>query len=133
MRTVIADTGPLYAAIDPDDQYHQQAQADLNQLQQENLGVIVTYPTLLETYTLVLYRLGNETARVFLQQIFAGVELINPTVDDYLAATELVKNFPDQRITLFDGLTAIISNRLSLPVWSYDYHFDVMLVSVWRY
>ena len=113
MRTVIADTGPLYAAIDPDDQYHQQAQADLNQLQQENLGVIVTYPTLLETYTLVLYRLGNETARVFLQQIFAGVELINPTVDDYLAATELVKNFPDQRITLFDGLTAIISNRLS--------------------
>ncbi len=133
MRTVIADTGPLYAAIDPDDQYHQQAQADLNQLQQENLGVIVTYPTLLEAYTLVLYRLGNETARVFLQQIFAGVELINPTVDDYLAATELVENFPDQRITLFDGLTAIISNRLSLPVWSYDYHFDVMLVSVWRY
>ncbi|GGA14580.1 type II toxin-antitoxin system VapC family toxin [Okeania sp. KiyG1] len=133
MRTVIADTGPLYAAIDPDDQYHQQAQADLNQLQQENLGVIVTYPTLLEAYTLVLYRLGNETARVFLQQIFAGVELINPTVDDYLAATKLVENFPDQRITLFDGLTAIVSNRLSLPVWSYDYHFDVMLVSVWRY
>ncbi|MGK7920974.1 MAG: type II toxin-antitoxin system VapC family toxin [Trichodesmium sp.] len=133
MRAIIADNGPLYAAIDPDDQYHQQAQTDLNQLQQENLRVIVTYSTLLEAYTLVLYRLGNETARAFLQQIFAGVELINPTVDDYLAATELVENFPDQRITLFDGITAIISNRLSLPVWSYDYHFDVMLVSVWRY
>jgi len=34
MRDVIADTRPLYAAVDPDDQYHQQAQADLNQLQQ---------------------------------------------------------------------------------------------------
>ncbi len=132
MRAVIGDTGPLYAGIDPDDQYHQQTQADLNQLQQENLGVIVTYSTLLAGYTLVLYPLGNETARIFLQQIFAGVELINSTVDDYLATTELVENFPDQRITLFDALTAIISNRLGLPIWSYDYHFDVMLVSVWR-
>ncbi|NEQ35816.1 MAG: hypothetical protein F6K40_05765 [Okeania sp. SIO3I5] len=133
MRSVIADTGPLYAAVDPDDQYHQQAQVELNQLQQKNLGVIVAYPTVLEAYTLILYRLGNETARTFLQQIFSGVELVNPTVDDYSAAIQLVGNFPDQQITLFDGITAIISNRLSLPVWTYDYHFDVMLVSVWRY
>ena len=133
MRTVIADTGPLYAAVDPDDQYHQQAQADLNQLQRENLRVVVAYPTVLEAYTLILYRLGNETAKTFLQQIFSGVELVNPTVDDYSKAIELVGNFPDQQITLFDGITAIISNRLSLPVWTYDYHFDVMSVSVWRY
>ncbi|NES68145.1 MAG: hypothetical protein F6K24_24350, partial [Okeania sp. SIO2D1] len=66
-------------------------------------------------------------------QIFTGVELVNPTVDDYSKAIELVGNFPDQQITLFDGITAIISNRLSLPVWTYDYHFDVMSVSVWCY
>ncbi|NEN92447.1 MAG: hypothetical protein F6K48_27530 [Okeania sp. SIO3H1] len=133
MRAVLADTGSLYAAVDPDDQYHQQAQADLNRLQQENLGVIVAYPTVLEAYTLILYRLGNETAKTFLQQIFSGVELVNPTVDDYSKAIELVGNFPDQQITLFDDIIAIISNRLSLPVWTYDYHFDVMSVSVWRY
>lgn len=133
MRAVIADTGPLYAAVDPDDQYHQKAQADLKQLQQENLGVVIAYPTVLEAYSLILYRLGNETAKTFLQQIVSGVKLVNPTVDDYSAATELVGNFPDQKITLFDGITAIISYRLSSPVWTYDYHFDVMLVSVWHY
>ncbi|NER08539.1 MAG: hypothetical protein F6K17_41405, partial [Okeania sp. SIO3C4] len=55
------------------------------------------------------------------------------TVDDYSAAIKLIGNFPDQQVTLFDGITATISNRLSLPVWTYDYHFDVMLISVWRY
>ncbi|NEO58360.1 MAG: hypothetical protein F6K54_38120 [Okeania sp. SIO3B5] len=46
-------------------------------MQQENLGVVVTYTTVLEAYTLILYRLGNETAKTFLQQIFTGVELVN--------------------------------------------------------
>lgn len=29
MRAVIADTGPMYAAVDVDDQYHERAQAEL--------------------------------------------------------------------------------------------------------
>lgn len=40
--------------------------------------------------------------------------------------------FPDQRITLCDAVTAVLSKRLILPVWTYDYHFDVMQVPVWR-
>ena len=133
MKTVIADTGPLYAAIDSDDQYHARARADLNQIETNDLKVVLAYPVFLEAYSLVLYRLGNRNARAFVRQIFEGIELINPTPKDYLAATELVARFSDQQITLFDGITAILANRLNLPVWTYDHHFDLMLVPVWRY
>ena len=133
MRAIIADTGPLYAAIDSDDQYHEQARADLKRIETNNLQVLVAYPIFLEAYSLVLYRLGNRNASAFVKQIFEGVELINPDANDYLEATELVARFFDQQITLFDGITAILANRLEVPVWTYDYHFDLMSVSVWRY
>ncbi len=132
MRAVLADTGPLYATVDPDDQYHARSQADLEQLDRDNLAVFVPYPVYLEAYSLVLYRLGSEKAILFAQEIIEGADLINPSQSDYLAATQLTTRFPDQRITLFDAVTAVMSERLNLPVWTYDYHFDVMQVSVWR-
>jgi predicted nucleic acid-binding protein len=38
----------------------------------------------------------------------------------------------DQPITLFDALLATLSAELSLPVWTYDKHFDVMKAEIWR-
>jgi hypothetical protein len=34
-RVVLADTGPLYAAVDPDDQYHGRAQRELKRLSRD--------------------------------------------------------------------------------------------------
>jgi predicted nucleic acid-binding protein len=50
MRAVLADTGPLYAAVDPDDQYHERAQKQLQVLEDEGLSILLAYPTLLEAY-----------------------------------------------------------------------------------
>lgn len=132
MRAVLADTGPLYAAVDSDDQYHARSQADLQQLDRNNLAVILPYSVYLEAYSLVLYRLGSKKAILFAQEIIEGADLINPSPNDYLAARQLATRFPDQRITLFDTVTAVLAERLNLEVWTYDYHFDVMQVVVWR-
>lgn len=132
MKAVIADTGPLYAAFDPSDQYHAQSQAELQRLEQENLSIIILYPTLLEAYSLVLQRFDTQFALMFLESLVAGAELINPTINDYQAAQEKVLLYPDQTITLFDGLIAIVATHLKLPVWTYDYHFDIMQIQVWR-
>jgi len=59
---VLADTGPLYAAVDPDDEYHARAQRELKRLARDKREVVIAYPTLLEAYTLVLYRLGKPAA-----------------------------------------------------------------------
>ena len=129
---VLADTGPLYAAVDPDDAYHPQAQRELKRLARHRQDVIIAYPTLLEAYTLVLYRLGRRHASNWLENILAGAALVNPTGDDYHDAANKIQAFADQRISLFDATLAVLAARLGVAVWTYDHHFDVMRVPVWR-
>jgi len=38
----------------------------------------------------------------------------------------------DQPITLFDATVAAMATRLNFDVWTYDHHFDVMRIGVWR-
>jgi predicted nucleic acid-binding protein len=59
-RAVLADTGPLYAAVDPDDQHHTRAQQDLSELQRQRLTVMLAYPMLSEAYTLILYHFWGD-------------------------------------------------------------------------
>ena len=56
--TVLADTGPLYVAVDPSDEHHERAQEDIRRLNSEGFGVAVAYPTLCECYPHDLYKLG---------------------------------------------------------------------------
>jgi len=131
-QAVLADTGPLYAAVDPDDQYHERSHKELKRLSRDRRAVVVAYPILLESYTLVLYRLGKQAASTWLTETMEGATFVNPTAEDYRAATGKVLSFPDQRITLFDATVAVLAQRSGLQVWSYDHHFDVMRVPVWR-
>ena len=130
-RAVVADTGPLYAAADPDDMHHARSQREIQQLAREKREVIVVYPTLLETYTLVLFRLGKNAAAVWLRDM-EGARLVNPGPEDYRRSVTKISALPDQPISLFDAIVAIMAARLDLPVWTYDHHFDLMRVRVWR-
>lgn len=130
--SILADTGPLYAAVDRDDQYHQRAHDELRAIAEAGAEVIVAYPTILEAYTLVLYRLGKRVASGWLAELRAGVALINPIVEDYRQASHKASGYRDQSITLFDATVAVIAERMALPVWTYDHHFDTMRTPVWR-
>jgi predicted nucleic acid-binding protein len=130
-RAVVADTGPLYAAVDPDDAHHKRAHQELQRLARAKYDVVVAYPTLLEAYTLVLFRLGQSAASRWLSDM-AGASMVNPNPEDYRQGVASVQAFADQPITLFDATIAALAARLSLPVWTYDHHFDVMRVAVWR-
>ena len=131
-RGVLADAGPLYAAADPADQYHDRARTDLERLGGERRPVVVSYPTLIESQGLVLRRLGTQASTRWLTQVVAEVVLVNPADEDYLDAVALLGSFPDQRLTLTDAVVAVISRNLGLAVWTFDHHFDVMRVPVWR-
>ena len=60
-RTVLADTGPLCAPIDPDDQYQARAQ-QLQVFAEQGLSVLVADPILPETYTNFRDQLGAGSA-----------------------------------------------------------------------
>ena len=132
MKAVIADTGPLCAATDPDDQYHARTKRELRRVDRERRDVIIAYPTLLESYTLILYRLGTRVALAWLSELMAGSALINPTPEDYREAAAKLKNYTDQSITLFDATLAVLAARIGIEIWTYDHHFDVISAPVWR-
>jgi predicted nucleic acid-binding protein len=131
IRAVMADTGPLYAAVDPHDAHHKQAVRELGKLEDEKHQVVLAYPTLLEAYTMVLYRLGKNVASTWLGEI-GETMMINPTPEDYRDAFARVRALGDQDITLFDATVAGLAIRMGLKVWTYDHHFDAMRVPVWR-
>jgi predicted nucleic acid-binding protein len=128
---VLADTGPLYAAADPDDAHHERARQELRRLAREKREVVVAYPTLLEAYTLVLFRLGKSTASRWLSDMTSAA-LVNPGPEDYRQAVARIHALADQPITLFDATVAALASRLGIEVWTYDHHFDLMRVEVWR-
>ncbi len=130
-RAVLADTGPLYAANDKGDGHHQRAHRQLKELASDRREVLIAYPILLEAYSLLLFRLGRTAARGWLDEI-SNVSFINPTPEDYAKALTMVRGLGDQQITLVDATNAAVALRMGLEVWTYDHHFDVMRVPVWR-
>lgn len=131
-RSVLADTGPLFAAVDPDDAHHQRAQKEIQILLREKRQVLIAYSTLLEAYSLVLFRIGKIESQRWLTEIVNSATLINPTPEDYQRAAAKTLSFADQPISLFDATIAALATRLEVVVWTYDHHFDVMRVPVWR-
>jgi predicted nucleic acid-binding protein len=130
-EAVLADAGPLYAAVDPSDAHHGRAIQELQQLEQRQIQVIVSFSTLLETYSLVVRRLGRNVAFRWLREVREAT-LVNPTPEDYRQAIAKVGGFADQSITLFDATVAVLASRIGVRVWTYDHHFAVMRVPVWR-
>ena len=131
-NAVLADTGPLYAALDLTDSNHERAQEEIGRLNREGLLVAVSYPVLCESYSLILYKLGVGAAQDWLVEVRERASLINPTPNDYGEAASRLGAYEDQALSMFDAVTAVLSERLEAPVWSYDHHFDVMRVEVWR-
>ncbi len=131
-RAVLADSGPLYAAIDPNDVHHQRAQRELKRLSRGRRYVIVTYPILLEAHALVLRRMGSKAASAWLDEILKSGAPESPSVEDYLDGVMTLSALPDQSITLFDATLAAMGTRLRMEIWTYDHHFNIMRSEVWR-
>jgi predicted nucleic acid-binding protein len=132
-KAVLADTSPLYSALDPSDDDHDRAREDMERLNAEGIGIMVAYTTLCECYSVILHKLGIGAAHGWLREVRDHASLINLTPADFEEAADLVATYQDQALSMFDGVTASLSRRLGLPVWTYDHHFDVVRVEVWRH
>jgi predicted nucleic acid-binding protein len=75
--------------------------------------------------------MGTHAALLWLKYMFDAAT-VNPTPEDYRQAVAKVHSLPDQHISLFDAAVATLAGRLELKVWTYDHHFDVMRIPVWR-
>lgn len=75
---------------------------------------------------MILRHHSPDRARSWLEEIRAATYLMTLHVEDHVATMQQTSRFRDERITLFDAIPAVVSERLHLPVWALDHHFDVM-------
>ena len=105
---------------------------DLRLLEQERRRVVVAYPAMTECHALLVKRYGTRLALGWLTEVHDHVILHIPTAGEHAGAANLLARFPDQPLALVDATITVLSERLGIPVWTYDHHFDVMRVAVWR-
>lgn len=129
---MLADSGPLYAMRDPDDERHTRARAELLRIGEQTLTVAVPYPVLLESYTLVMRKLGLSQAQAYLVELEHKYPFVLAEREDHQGAARTIKRYPDQDITLVDAVLHELSLRLDVGVWTHDHHLDTLGAQVWR-
>ena len=95
------------------------------------LSLTMIVPVVQETHHLLLQRIGLHIASPWLEEINATTAIVATNLDDYWQVCALLARFPDQRISIGDGLLAVVSKRLMSPVWTYDHHFDILGAEHW--
>jgi predicted nucleic acid-binding protein len=123
---IVADTGPLVAALDRDDRDHVRVAAFLADLREP---VVVPTPVLYETCFFVGSRLGAQAEAALLRQVGQGrLRIERPTDMDYERAAALVERYGDWPLGAVDGLVCAIAERLgTLRLLSFDHrHFAAL-------
>ncbi len=104
----IVDSGPLYAAVDADDDDHARC---LEVLQRPDLDLVVPALVVAEVTYLVGRRLGAEIEAAFLRGL-ATLEVEAPAADDWPAIAELVVRYGDFPLGGTDASVAVLAERL---------------------
>ena len=131
-RQILADTGPLYAYALTRDELHGRAETELSQLHALGYTLLIPQPILLETHKLLSRRTHADFATRFISSLAHGADRINPRSVHYDAALTLAEQYPDQDLSLYDTLLAVLSAEFEVAIWTFDHHFDILNANVWR-
>lgn len=104
----IVDSGPLYAAVDADDEDHARC---LEVLQRADLDLVVPALVIAEVTYLVGRRLGAAIEAAFLRGL-AALEVEAPAVEDWPAIADLVERYGDFPLGGTDASVAVLAERL---------------------
>jgi predicted nucleic acid-binding protein len=108
----VVDAGPLYAAVDADDNEHERC---LSVLQRDDLELVVPAMVVAEVSYLVGRRLGAATEAAFLRSLSA-VEVEAPSADDWQDIADLVQRYGDFPLGGTDASVAVLAERLGTDV-----------------
>lgn len=128
---VLADSTPLYAATDTDDQYHTESRLSLELMAESGNVVVVPSFVVIEAYSLIVQRLGSFRALRWLNEIDDYTVGMHATPEDFDVAAEILRFYSDQALTMVDAMLFVMSERTGWPIWTYDHHFNIMRANRW--
>ena len=104
----VVDSGPLYAAVDADDDDHERC---LDVLRRADFDLVVPALVVAEVTYLVGRRLGPTIEASFLRGL-ADLEVEAPSDSDLLAMADLVTQYGDFPLGGTDASVAVLADRL---------------------
>lgn len=104
----VVDTGPLYAAVDADDQDHERC---LRVLEAPGLRLFIPAMVVAEATYLVGSRLGSKVEAAFLGSL-VGFDVEAPTTVDWPRIAELVEHYGDFPLGGTDASVVALAERL---------------------
>lgn len=108
LMIAIVDSGPLYAAIDADDDDHSRC---LEVLERRDLDLIVPALVVAEVTYLVGRRLSAGIEATFLRGL-ASLEVEAPMIDDWPSIADLVERYGDFPLGGTDASVAVLAERM---------------------
>lgn len=105
----VVDTGPLYAAVDADDQEHQRS---LDVLQMPGVRLFVPAMVVAEAAYLIGTRLGPAVEAAFLAGL-SELEVVAPAPGDWQRIAQLVERYGDFPLGATDASVVVLAERLS--------------------
>ena len=124
--SLFVDTSIWYAAADSSDASNARAKAILK----AGEPLLTTDHVLVETWTLLRYRIQRNAAERFWEGIRSGVAIIEPVgVADLEAAWQIGLSYEDQDFSIVDRTSFAVMRRLGIDrVASLDDHFAVFRI-----
>jgi len=121
--SLFVDTSVWYAAADASDLGNARAKAILS----GGEPLLTSDQVLVETWTLLRYRVHRHAAEQFWQGIHGGVAEVEPVGKaDLEAAWQIGQAYPDQDFSLVDRTSFAVMNRLGLErAACFDNHFAI--------
>jgi predicted nucleic acid-binding protein len=104
----VVDAGPLYAAVDTDDDEHERCVAVLTR---PDLELVVPAMVVAEVTFLVGRRLGPGVEAAFLRGL-SDFEIEAPIADDWAPMADLVTKYRDVPLGGADASVAVLADRL---------------------
>lgn len=122
---VFVDTSAYYALVDRSDMRHESAVATAYHLSKNGADLFTSNFVVVETHTLILNRLGRDSAAQALERVYASTtRIIRATEADERRGREIVVQQRDKDYSLVDTVSFAIMERLHLRLaWTYDHHF----------
>jgi predicted nucleic acid-binding protein len=108
-ETLVADTGVVFAALDPDDLDYARCSA----LLQSGLAVTIPAPVIGELDWLGRSRGRPRAAAVFLESVLDGSVLVyDLEIEDWARVHELIVRYSDLRLSVIDASVVAVAERL---------------------
>ncbi|MFH1029295.1 MAG: PIN domain-containing protein [Pseudomonadota bacterium] len=130
MNGIFVDTSAWYALVDSDDADHAAAVAFHTS---NTTPLVTTNAVFSETITLIRYRIGHDTARIFGQKLkessFVRIAVVTPADEE--RAWEIFIKYRDQNFSFTDCTSFAVMQRMKInAAFTFDRHFKVMKFEV---